>query len=93
MVYIMNIITAKEKKWIIKDDPSSVAAAAIARISDKLNIHPIISKLLYNRGYTDERSVRAFMSMESEMLCNPFLMKDVDKGIERIRSAIEKRWE
>ncbi len=90
MVYIMNIITAKEKKWIIKDDPSSVAKAAIARISDKLNIHPIISKLLYNRGYTDERSVKAFMSMESEMLCNPFLMKDVDKGIERIHSAIEK---
>ena len=89
MVYIMKSITAKEKKWIIKDDPSSAAAAAIARISDKLNIHPIVAKLLYNRGFTEERAVRAFMSMESEMLCNPFLMKDVDLGIERIHSAIE----
>ena len=85
----MNNIIAKEKKWIIKDDPKGAAEAAIARISDKMNIHPIIAKLLYNRGYTDERSVRSFISMESEMLCNPFLMKDIDKGIERIHSAIQ----
>ena len=40
MVYIMNNIIAKEKKWIIKDDPKGAAEAAIARISDKMNTAP-----------------------------------------------------
>lgn len=91
MVYIMNTIITKEKKWIIKDDSGAQAASAIAKIADKLNIHPIVARLLYNRGYTDVRAVRSFISMESEMLCNPFLMKDIDKGIKRIHSAIKNQ--
>ena len=85
----MKNILAKEKKWIIKEPCDIGAASAIARIADKINIHPIVAKLLYNRDYTDERAVKTFITMESEMLCDPFMMKDVDKGIERIHSAVK----
>ena len=36
-------------------------------------------------------SVRTFIGMESEMLCDPFKMRDVDKAIERIRLAITNK--
>lgn len=79
----------KEKKWILKECNDGNSSIEIAKIADKLGIHPIVAKLLYNRGYTDEKSVRTFIGMESEMLCNPFEMKDIDKGIERIHRAIK----
>ena len=84
----MQTIKAKEKKWILKECNDAKSEVIIAKIAKSLNIHPIIAKLLYNRGYKDVNSVKTFIGMESEMLCDPFKMKDVDKGIERIRSAI-----
>ena len=85
----MKIKNTKERKWILKSCDNSVAEEKINFIAKKLNIHPVVANLLYNRGYTDEDSVRNFIGMESEMLSNPFEMKDIDKGIERIRLAIE----
>ena len=81
----------KEKLWILNESCNGAAAHAIAKIARKLCIHPIIAKLLYNRGYTDESSARTFVRMESEMLCNPFQMKDMVRGIERIQKAIERK--
>ena len=78
----------KEKKWILKECNDEFFDQKIAKIAKSLNIHPIVAKLLYNRGYKDEDSVRTFVAMESEMLCNPFEMKDIDKAIERIYKAI-----
>ncbi len=85
----MNIRKTKEKKWILKSCGTPAGEQKISTIAKRLNIHPIVAKLLYNRGYTDESSVKTFIGMESEMLCNPFEMKDIEKGIERIRLAIE----
>ncbi len=81
----------KEKLWVLNENGSQNAAHVIAKIARKLNIHPIIAKLLYSRGYTDEASARTFVRMESEMLCNPFQMKDMTRGIDRIQKAIEAR--
>ncbi|MBE6643901.1 MAG: single-stranded-DNA-specific exonuclease RecJ [Ruminococcaceae bacterium] len=83
--------TVKEKKWILKDCDDAISKQNVAKIAKILNIHPIIAKLLYCRGYNDVDSVKSFISMESEMLCDPFKMMDMDKGIERIRLAIENK--
>ena len=91
MVKIMEIKRAKEKKWILKTCDGPRVQEQITRIAKSLNIHPVVAKLLYNRGYTDVESVKTFIGMESEMLCNPFEMKDIEKGIERIRLAIERK--
>ncbi len=80
----------KEKNWLIKSIDSHQYNAAVTEISSELGINPIVAKLLYNRGYTDVSSAKAFVYMESEMLLNPFKMKDVDKGIEGIRAAIAR---
>ena len=79
----------KERNWIIK----SIAAqnnCDISNISDALGLNHIVAKLLYNRGYTDAASAKAFVYMETEMLADPFLLKDVEKAISRITLALER---
>ena len=82
---------AKEKKWVLKSVESQESQFAIAKIAEALQIHPIIAKLLYNRGYTDENAAKSFILMESEMLANPFDMKDVEKAISRIERAVKEK--
>ena len=84
-------VQTKEKKWILKSSDSEHNDIVINQITDDLGINPIITRLLYNRGYTDTSSVKAFLYMEKELLCNPFDMKDMDRGVERIRLAIKRR--
>lgn len=80
----------KEKNWIIRSDGSKHAEESIANIAFELGINPIVARLLYNRGYKDCKSAKAFMYMESEMLINPLLMRDMDVGVKRIADSIEK---
>ena len=86
----MKSIKTKEKKWIVESSFEK-NAKVIAKISEELKIHPIIAKLLFKRGYTDVKSAKRFIGMESEMLENPFEMKDISKGIERINQAIQRK--
>ena len=83
-----NQIESKEKNWILKSDDTPEALAAVQDIAMSLGINPIVAKLLFNRGYTDPASAKAFIYMESETLPSPFEMRDIDKGIERISRAI-----
>ena len=78
----------KEKNWILKSDDSSVAYSNISTIAEALGISPIVAKLLYTRGYTDVSAAKSFIYMESEMLSDPFLMKDIEAGITRIAKAL-----
>lgn len=86
-----NLNEKKEKSWILKSVDSPEYEDSIQKIAFGLGIHPVVAKLLYNRGYHDESSAKSFIYMESEMLLDPFLMLDVEKAIDGIKSAIERR--
>ena len=79
---------AKEKKWILKSTDTKELQDAAAKISRTLGISYVTAKLLYTRGYRDAASAKKFICMEREMLANPFLMKDMKLGIERLHKAI-----
>ena len=80
----------KEKNWLIKSSDNSAYRVGVSEIAASLGINPVVAKLLYNRGYTSVESAKAFVYMESEMLLDPFKMKDVEKGISGIKAAIEE---
>ena len=90
--YIMhNSQTNKEKCWVLKDSASPIGQHDFDHIADMLNIHPIVAKLLAIRGFHTPRDMDSFLSMESERLCNPFDLMDMEKGVLRIAKAVGNR--
>ena len=74
------------KKWIIKEQDE----ALVSSLSSALGVKEITARLLINRGYTDEKSARAFLEKSDSFLYDPFLMKDMEKAVARVQSALEK---
>jgi single-stranded-DNA-specific exonuclease len=72
------------KKWVFKEPDSEV----VSSLQAALKIHPSLCRLLVLRGIYDFESARLFFRPSLEHLHDPFLMKDMDKAIERIKSAI-----
>jgi len=72
-----------QKFWNIKN-PSPRKQAALSR---ELSIHPIIAQLLINRGVKDAQEADDFLTADLNRLNDPFLFKDMDKAVERIRTA------
>lgn len=57
-------------------------------LGEKYGLSPIVSALLDIRGITSEHDVQNFL-YENSSIDNPFELKDMDKAVERIVSAVE----
>ena len=75
----------KERKWILKDpaDPEKVG-----RLSAELGIDRVLAELLFKRGVETFEQARSFFRPSLDDLHDPFLMKDMDKAVKRLRTAI-----
>ena len=86
-----NIRESKRKKeWILREDLSEQSQKEARLIADKLKIHPVVARLLVNRGYHTPEAANAFLRMETEILCDPFMMKDIRPAAERVAEALKK---
>lgn len=74
-----------EKRWNIKEPAKP---EIIARLCKDLNIDEVLSELLVQRGINTFDEAKAFFRPSISDLHDPFLMKDMDKAIDRIQSAI-----
>jgi single-stranded-DNA-specific exonuclease len=63
----------------------------INQLSQKLNISRTLTRILANRGLTDRQKINEFLNPSLDKLYNPLLMKDMDKAILRINSALKNR--
>ena len=79
---------AKECKWILKEpaDP-----AKVERLSTEVGIDRVLAELLVKRGVETFEQARAFFRPSLDALHDPFLMKDMDKAVERLHRAITSR--
>lgn len=75
-----------EKRWVLKPqgDPQTVK-----RLAGELNIDQHLVNLLVQRGITSFDEARSFFRPSLDNLYDPFLMKDMDKAIERIEKALQ----
>ena len=76
-----------EKKWNIQEEKH---AEDISSLQDSLSVDETIAKLLSLRGVKSFDEAKTFFRPSLEMLHDPFLMKGMDKAIERIITAISK---
>ncbi|MBL0334749.1 MAG: single-stranded-DNA-specific exonuclease RecJ [Chitinophagaceae bacterium] len=74
-----------EKRWnILRADETSVK-----NLQESLKIHPAICRILVQRGILSYEDSRRFFRPELESLHSPWLMKDMDKAVERVLAAIQ----
>ena len=78
-------ITLVETKWILNQ---SVDKQQVAEIVKVLNIDENLATLLVQRGITNYEEAKTFFRPSLSQLHDPFLMKDMDKAVERVISAI-----
>ena len=72
-------------RWTIKPNPDP---ETVKKLSQDLNVDSFIAQLLVQRGVNNFDEARKFFRPALSDLHNPYLMKDMDKAIERIEKAI-----
>jgi single-stranded-DNA-specific exonuclease len=76
-----------QKNWNILDPDKTVVSA----LAKALNVNEIIAHLLVLRNITTFKEAKLFFRPEISNLHDPFLMKDMQKAVDRIKSAILKK--
>ena len=75
----------KEKKWIFKD---AADHETVSRLSSELGVDPVLAELLVQRGVNTFQEARSFFRPDLANLHDPFLMKDMDKAVDRLCKAV-----
>ena len=74
-----------EKHWNILSAEKSV----VTHLAKALNVSEIVARLLVLRGITSFEDAKLFFRPELEHLHDPFLMKDMQKAVNRVEKAIK----
>ena len=61
------------------------------QIATELGVSPVIAKILVQRGITTFEEARLFFRPDLSQLHDPFLMKDMDKAVDRLNLALAKK--
>lgn len=77
-----------EKKWVLKPQGDT---EVVNRLAAELRINKILVNLLVQRGITTYDEAKKFFRPSLDDLYDPFLMRDMDKAIERIGEALAKK--
>ena len=73
--------------WIIEENADK---STIKTLSKELNVDPVISSMLVNRGIKTFNQAKEFFRPNPGQLHDPFLMMDMDIAVNSILKAIEK---
>jgi single-stranded-DNA-specific exonuclease len=75
-----------KKNWELeKQNPRLVE-----KLAKSLGINPVTAQVLINRGIRNEVEGEQFLNSSLFDLPSPYLLKDMDKAVDRIRDAIER---
>ena len=77
-----------EKRWVVKPQGNPEAVAAMAAAT---GISPVLANLLVQRGIDTLEKAKTFFNPQLSDLHDPFLMKDMDKAVERVERAVRNR--
>ena len=82
----------RDKIWNIKYPVNDAEAnAQTAKIASELGLSQICAELLWTRGYRTVEEALGFLKNEDAVLHSPFLLKDLDLAVARIKKALEDK--
>ncbi len=71
-------------KWVLAEPDSRIADT----LSDQAGLHPLIARLMVNRGITDPAAAKSFLSCDLSMVSDPAMYCHMDRAVDRVRTAI-----
>jgi len=77
----------KKKRWIY----SYCDWDTVMQISQQFKISPLVAGIIINRNIISPQEIQLYLKKDITGIHDPFLMKDMDKAVERIQEAIEKK--
>ena len=81
-------MSVMNKKWTVLNEPDLETVRGFA---SEINIPISLANILINRGIDTPSSAKKFFMPELDMMHDPFLMKDMDKAVERIIKVINNK--
>ncbi|MCU0361858.1 MAG: single-stranded-DNA-specific exonuclease RecJ [Bacteroidales bacterium] len=76
-----------EKKWIVKEKGD---AAVVKHLAADLGVSESLANLMTQRNISSKAEADAFFNPSLSYLHDPFLMKDMNKAVDRISTAVKK---
>ncbi len=76
-----------QKRWTIL----SADEETVEQLHSSLKVNKSLCKILVQRGIDSYDKAKAFFNPDLSMLHDPFLMKDMDKAVERIQKAFAEK--
>ncbi|MCK9419499.1 MAG: single-stranded-DNA-specific exonuclease RecJ [Nitrospirae bacterium] len=71
-------------KWVLAESDNGAAAA----LAESAGLHPLIARLLVNRGISDPSEASTFLACDLSAMSDPGIFSQMEKAVGRIRSAI-----
>ncbi|NLP35796.1 MAG: single-stranded-DNA-specific exonuclease RecJ [Clostridiales bacterium] len=72
------------ENWVIKNKK-----ADFNRIIQECGVSEVLSRLLVNKGLTEQMEINAYLNPEIDSLYDPYLMKDIAKAVELLIDKIK----
>ena len=77
-------------KWNY-EEPTPEQKAAAAKLSQEISVSETLCLLLVKRGITTADEARAYFRPQLQALHDPFLMRDMDRAVDRLNQAMGNR--
>ncbi|TMA13314.1 MAG: hypothetical protein E6J89_01755 [Deltaproteobacteria bacterium] len=77
-----------QKRWVLREADER----CVSLLSETLNVQPLVARILVHRGLAEPEVARRFLSSSLRSdLPSPFLMAGMEKAVERLAGAIERK--
>lgn len=77
-----------DERWVLKPEPDD---GIVRRLTEDLGLSRTLAVLLAQRGITNYGEARDFFAPAFTGVHDPFLMKDMDRAVDRILRAMERK--
>ena len=76
-----------KQRWVTVKADEELAV----KLSEELKIEKSITRILVSRGIDTKEKINKFLNPDMKDISDPFLLKDMDKAVSRIKKALENK--